>query len=528
MNINLSNLSSLPIVSQDDVIVIGRMPPAPPTPAASRRRSLSPSSPRNPPPDLRRDSSTVNQREEEIPIISTNTRKCGHCREVGHIVSHCPVIRNAAKAAMDYYLVWLSIIVVDCFIVKWNYTEDTMSRFNGLQKQYREYILCPRMKAILNQYKNEPTNVAITSVLNALPPYLEDISDENLVALTKAHRKNLSKLPSFSMRNIPQVKQRLHSSLLMQTDINLVTSRLSCYHSVVHEEHWPIERQLYVEKSLKIHNILRQAVGFEYNISPRDRVRALESMQKHVATVLGENEYRLRNKQTDLVNIEPRIRKITQRIQNLQQEIADLEITRTRVENSRPGIQNDIVRLRRTVEANSMEMTRFRNIPIIPKIAFADTDADAPVVLTDLCPICFEEKPVEEHCNTQCGHLFCNDCIIKHLILQYKRMPSYMKSNFSCCCPYCRADITTLSGDYKRLRGILRQACDEAQLPYNELLRAIGGRRFSAMLDTVDLSIVVPVCQPDTNEKNESSTNERPSAPIHFPVSYRDVVYVPH
>ena len=79
------------------------------------------------------------------------------------------------------------------------------------------------------------------------------------------------------------------------------------------------------------------------------------------------------------------------------------------------------------------------------------------------------------------------------------------------------------------LRGILRQACDEAQLPYNELLRAIGGRRFSAMLDTVDLSIVVPLRQLDTNEKNESSTNERPSsAPIHFPVNYRDVVYVPH
>ena len=155
MSINLSNLSSLPIVSQDDVIIIGRMPP-PPTPDAPRRRA--PSSPRNPPPDLRRDSSTVNHPQEESPTVSsTNTRKCGHCREIGHIVSHCPVIRNAAKSAMDYYLVWLTIIVVDCFVVKWNYTEDTMSRFNGLQKQYREYILCPRMKAILNQYKRNIT-----------------------------------------------------------------------------------------------------------------------------------------------------------------------------------------------------------------------------------------------------------------------------------------------------------------------------------------------------------------------------------
>ena len=468
MNINLSNSSSLPIISEDDVIIVGRVPPIrnpppPPTPETQHRRL--------PPSIVSHNTSTVNQQEVESPDTRSNGRKCGHCREIGHIVSHCPVIRNAAKAAMDYYLVWLSIIVVDCFVIKWNYTEDSMSRFNGLQKQYREYILCPRMKEILNQYRKEPTNVAITSVLNAIPPYLENISNDNLVALTKAHRKNLSKLPRFSMRNIPEVKRRLHSSLLMQTDKNLVTSRLSCYHHTNHGEHWPIERQQYIEKSLKIHEILVQAVGVEYNISPRDRVRALESMQNNVAAVLGENEYRLRSKQTDLVNIEPRIRKITQRIHNLQQEIADLEVTRTRVENSRPGVQNDIVRLRKLVDVNSMEMSRFRNIPIIPKIAFAETDADAPNILTDLCPICFEDKPVEEHCATQCGHLFCNACIIKHLILQYKRIPSYARSNFSCCCPYCRTDITSLSGDYKLLRSNLRLACDEAQLPYNDLIR---------------------------------------------------------
>ena len=509
------NPLSLPIVSEDDVLIIGRVPPP-------QRRPVSPL----PPSELR---NTVN-RQAPVPGIRSNTRKCGHCREIGHIVSHCPVIRNVAKAAMDYYLVWITVIVVDYFVMQWNYTDDMMKRYTTVQKQHRNYILCSRMKAILNQYKNEPANVALTSVLNALPPYLEEISNDDLVALIKAHRKNLSKLPRFSMRNISEVKKRLHSSLLMQVDKNLVTSRISCYNNTDYEEHWPIERQLYIEKSLQLHNILKQVVGIDYHITPRDRVRALEHMQRIVATTLGENEYRLRNKKTELVNIDPRIRKITQRIRNLQQEISELEITRTRVENSRPGIQLDIVKFRKLVETNSNEISRFRSIPIIPKIAFADNDADAPTILTDLCPICFEDKPIEEHCTTQCGHLFCNGCIIKHAILQYKRSPAYIRSNFSCSCPYCRAEITTLTGDYKLLRSILRLACQENNLPYNELLRAIGGRRYTAMLDTIDLSTVIPVCPPNPIDKNDTNNNDTNNGqcPIHFPVNYRDVVYIPN
>jgi len=538
------NPSELPILNDDDVLMIGsrprplynrRLPPSLQSPPPQNHLTVI-STPETPPP-LPRQPHIQPEPEPEpepetsstvIPELRTNTRKCGHCREVGHIVSHCPVIRNAAKSAMDYYLLWITVVVVDYFVMKWNYSEEMMKRFSPAQKQQRNFILCSRMKAILNQYKNEPPNIALTSVLNALPPYLEEINGTDLVALAKAHRKNLSNLPSFSMRNIPDVKKRLHSSLLMQVDKNLVTSRVSCYYSNDHEEHWPIERQLYIEKSLQLNNILIQAVGIDYQITPRDRVRALEHMQRIIGNTLSENEYRLRNKQNELVNIEPRIRKITQRIRNLQQEISDLEMTRTRVENSRPGVQSDITKFRKRVELNSNEISRYRNIPIIPKIAFADTDADAPTILTDLCPICFEDKPVEEHCTTQCGHLFCNVCIIKHVILQYKRSPPYLKSNFSCCCPYCRADISSLTGDYKLLRSILRQACEENGLPYNDLLRAIGGRRYSAMLETIDLSTVVPVCQPNPMDKNHTNTNTTsPNRPLLFPVNYRDIVYIP-
>ena len=200
------NPSELPILNDDDVLIISarprplsnrRLPPSlqspPPTPPQPQPqpRAPHPNQESEPEPEPEQEtSSTVNH--PAIPELRTNTRKCGHCREVGHIVSHCPVIRNVAKSAMDYYLLWITVVVVDYFMIKWNYSEEMMKRFNTAQKQQRNFILCSRMKAILNQYKNEPPNIALTSVLNTLPPYLEEINGTDLVALTKAHRKNRS------------------------------------------------------------------------------------------------------------------------------------------------------------------------------------------------------------------------------------------------------------------------------------------------------------------------------------------------
>lgn len=56
---------------------------------------------------------------------------------------------------------------------------------------------------------------------------------------------------------------------------------------------------------------------------------------------------------------------------------------------------------------------------------------------TNECPICFENYSIENKVYTNCNHLFCTECIKKHLdTFLDKPVPT---------CPICRADITKIS-----------------------------------------------------------------------------------
>ena len=392
-------------------------------------------------------------------------RKCSHCRMTGHIRNHCPIIVTMRSKLQGFYENFMMRIIPDYFEHKWTYTPEIRESWDAEGRDFYESYLTPTTIQNMNRLRDLPTDEAIGQLLRGFPDILVSQEPANLLLFMRVVLKEPSCEPE-------RLFHEIHTHYIMTIDNAFLRERH--YSSI-------LMCSKYILHSLKFIDVLDDMLhSTRYVIIPvlipkEARVKRLYENRNHV--LISRNSIR-----NNLVNLEHSERSIGPRSEQLQREInmlnrriVSLQQERERIVNSRGTLESRRIRWHMQLNNVKKDLDWYKQIPDLdPDIEFSEKKE----FRTNECSICYDEMNTDELCETNCGHLFCCECIMKCVVIVQKRnIHRSFNSEEMVSCPYCRSNISKLHGNICNLFTHLMVQCEDNRRSFEKVIKKIGGRK---------------------------------------------------
>lgn len=337
---------------------------------------------------------------------------CSLCKKKGHNVRGCSIPTNMAKESLYYYKEFIKLCILN-HSEEWN--NDILNDFNP------EYNFDTAIKLMKN-------NESLYNILNSNVTYLENLNNNSFKALCIYYDLKRFVVPKNDICKI------LNTVLLIKADTELVNSYNISPNSVEY-----IKKTLpTVESFTEITNDCKNIVSIHSININNDKLifTSKETRIQKLRRLRFINNDNIIKLNYELSRLKLCIRTYTEDIEDLFEKIHYTNQTINEINNEREHFY-----------VNDSCFTDITHI--LAAIKIIDTENNN-INMLEKCPICYSEC-TENFVKIDCGHVFCNKCLITWIIKKYvetvneSRTVTFNVDNI-CTCALCRKTIKCIYG----------------------------------------------------------------------------------
>ena len=348
--------------------------------------------------------------------------KCSLCEKTGHNIRSCTLYENIRRESINTYMEYLYHCLVGFATKNWDYS--------SIEDEARENDpYCKPEPKLLEIFQNAlQNNISLDTILDKPLDILDNLDNISLKALTygyqidfRASRKDIIRL--------------LHYMLVSEADYKWMHSydTKQCVPYIVHSSTY---LQVLEHNNAKI---------FEFSILKNDALAIaslynIEYRNERLRTLYDQSRIILRNQNIELRRYDHRLMDLDRHLQRIENDIASVSSFRDTVLNRSNAIRQEMalfpedIVMKKSVQI-VQESHNIKELPVID------------------CPICYEDFTEDYVVKINCGHYFCNSCILNTVLKKF----DINKHELKCDCPLCRKQIQKIYGNKSILEKNLKR-----------------------------------------------------------------------
>ena len=358
---------------------------------------------------------------------------CSLCKKQGHNIRGCKVPKKIASQCIYYY--------------KKAITFSLLSYGTDITDTFLETFNIDKLDSLIQIIKKKQ---CLYDTLISNVSYIDNLNDNSFKALTIYYDLNRFKIPKDDMCKI------LNTVISVKADNDLIYAYDLQFDRCVE----------YTKKTLEYENILTKMSDDTKNIISLHSIDIENGKISFAQNIIRINRLRiLRYINTDTIyKIDSELQKQHRQIRNFSNEIDDLL---DRIEIINRNIRDNINEREILIE-NKILFNDINNKLASIKIIHSD---NITITLDDnQCPICYNDYNNNNHVRLNCGHTFCNKCLIKCIVDKYIELKQ--KSNLHiinsfdniCSCAMCRRPIFSIEGNEEKLNEHICQISESKNI----------------------------------------------------------------
>jgi hypothetical protein len=364
-------------------------------------------------------------------IVTKKAITCSLCKKKGHNIRGCKIPKKIASECIIYYR--------KAFLISFLYCNTDLN--NEIIEKINNYNLDSLIELIK---KKKP----LYDILLSNIEYINNLSDNSFKALTVYYDLNRFKIPKSDMCKI------LNTVISVKSDYDLLYSYDTSFEQCVE----------YIKKTLEYENILTKISDdakstislHSINIKNNSLTFTLNTIRiqrlKILRYINTDSIYRidteLQRQHIQITNYSNEIDDLLERIEIINKNILENEKDK-KILIKNKEIFNDINRLLASIRIIHAD-----------KITYSDKQ----------CPICYNEYSDKNAVKINCGHVFCNKCLIKCIIDKYIELKHNSNLHIInsldniCNCAMCRRIIFSIEGNEENLKKYLTKISESRNI----------------------------------------------------------------
>lgn len=338
--------------------------------------------------------------------------KCSLCQKTGHNIRSCTLYENVRRDSINTYMQYIYHCIVGFATKNWDYS--------SIEDEAREEDpYCKPDPKLLEIFQNALQNeISLDTILDKPLDMLYELDNVSLKALTYGYQIDF-RAPR------QDIIRLLHYMLVSEADYKWMHSYDTkwCVPYIVHSSTYlPVlennNAKIFEFTILKDDSLV---IASLYNLDfRRERLRTLYDQSRRI----------LRNQNNELRRYDHRLMDLDRHLQRIERDITSVTSFRDTVSRRATSIRQEMVLF-------PEDIATMKSIKILQASHKIDQ------LQAKECPICYEDFTSDAVTKTNCGHHFCNSCILNTVVKKF----DVTKHDLKCDCPLCRTQIRKLYGD---------------------------------------------------------------------------------